>query len=492
MHERPCGLNFVDVARDRTRRLAAVWFADIVGYTALSNRGEDAALAIVDEFQRLAHEAIGDKGRVVKFLGDGALAVFDSTNRALESAIALREAFDGLEVVRSHDCSLSVGVHVGEVVTAEDGDVYGDGVNLAARIEGVATAGQIVVSEEVYRLIRNRSKYDPQSIGQHSLKGVDKPATLYVLARPGETVAVPESALAGAAGAAAADRPPEKTSAWHRKAVAVGIAASVVGFILLSVFVASSVTVGEGSREEGEEGGDAPAAVARDQQSSPAEDDGGQASGPLPDVGRPTDPIAGGGDPGTDTQTTPVDDPGPQQAGDRPTTAAETPDEGVVDEAPRNGLLVIVYGDGPGPRLVEGSILRSLRSRGEVRVMDASSLALIRGDEPAVRSALEGDFASLASLGRRHGAEFMIVGDLQSTATQAVGPMFGGSAQLELRMYRVSTGEVVNSAAFRVGMGGEPAKPGRTALDAQTEAALEAGRQGATAARGWLVWALRD
>lgn len=363
--------------------------------------------------------------------------------------MALREAFDGLEVARSHACSLSVGVHVGEVVAAEDGNVYGDGVNVAARIEGVATAGQIVVSEEVYRLIRNRSK-------------------------------------------AAADRPAERTSARHRKAVAVGVAASVVGFVLLSIFVASTVTVSEGSREEGEGDGDPPAAVATDQQSSPAEDAGGQTSEPLPDVGRPTDPIAGGGDPGTDRQTTPVDDPRPQQLGVRPNTAVETPDEGVVDEAPRNGLLVIVYSDGPGPRLVEGSILRSLRNRREVRVMDASSLALIRGDEPAVRSALEGDFASLASLGRRHGAEFMIVGDLQSTATQAVGPMFGGSAQLELRMYRVSTGEVVNSAAFRVGMGGKPAKPGRNALGARTEAALEVGRQAATAARGWLARALRD
>ncbi len=53
------------MARDRIRRLAAVWFADIVGYTALSTRDEDAALAIVDEFQRLAHEVVGDKGRVV-------------------------------------------------------------------------------------------------------------------------------------------------------------------------------------------------------------------------------------------------------------------------------------------------------------------------------------------------------------------------------------------------------------------------------------------
>ena len=311
--------------------------------------------------------------------------------------------------------------------------MYGDGVNMAARIESLATAGQIVVSEEVYRLIRNRSDYDPQSIGQHSLKGVDKPVTLYVLVRPGETVAVPESALAGAAEAAAA-RPPERMSASHRKAVALGIAASVVGFTLLSVFVASTITVAGGSREESEEGGDPPAAVATDQQSSPPEDAGGQVSEPLPDVGRLADPITGGGDGGTATQTTPVDDPRLQQPGVSPTTVAETPDEGVVDEAPHNGLLVIVYGDGPGPRLVEGSILRSLRIRREVRVMDASSVALIRGDEAAVRSALEGDFASLATFGRRRGVEFMIVGDLQSTATQSVGPLFGGSAQLELRM----------------------------------------------------------
>ena len=162
----------------RTRRLAAVWFADIVGYTALSTQDEDAALAVVDEFQRLSKECVGDKGRVVKFLGDGALAIFDSTNRALESAIALRDAFADSEIARRHSCTLSVGVHVGEVVLADDGDVYGDGVNVASRIEGVATTNQVVVSEDVFRLIHNRSGYNPQPLGEHQLKGVTKPVPL--------------------------------------------------------------------------------------------------------------------------------------------------------------------------------------------------------------------------------------------------------------------------------------------------------------------------
>ena len=123
--------------------------------------------------------------------------------------------------------------------------------------------------------------------------------------------------------------------------------------------------------------------------------------------------------------------------------------------------------------------------------MDASSLALIRGNEPAVRAALQGDFLALAELGREQRAEFMIVGDLRSSARPGAGPMHSGSAQLDLRMYRVSTGELVESGVFRVGMGGEPGKVGTSELDARAQAADEAGKTGAAAARRWLVRALR-
>ncbi|MEE8146492.1 MAG: hypothetical protein V3T24_02715, partial [Longimicrobiales bacterium] len=177
---------------------------------------------------------------------------------------------------------------------------------------------------------------------------------------------------------------------------------------------------------------------------------------------------------------------------DRALPPVDPAPEDPVETAPATGLLVIVYGDdGPGARQAEASVMRSLRNRRGVTPMDASSLALIRGTEPAVRAALQGDFLALAELGREQRAEFMIVGDLRSSARAGAGPMHSGSAQLDLRMYRVSTGELVESGVFRVGMGGEPGKVGSSELDARTQAADEAGKMGAAAARRWLVRALR-
>ena len=126
----------------RKRRLAAVWFVDIVGYTALTAKDEDAALTVVDELQRLANEAVdAEDGRVVKYLGDAVLTVFDSADSALRSALALQQAFHSSETLESLGVSIRIGVHVGEVVEAVDGDIYGDGVNTASRVEQVAQAG---------------------------------------------------------------------------------------------------------------------------------------------------------------------------------------------------------------------------------------------------------------------------------------------------------------------------------------------------------------
>lgn len=462
------------MAQERNRRLAAVWFADIVGYTRLSAQDEDAALAVVDELQALSHQAVEGKGRIVKFLGDAALAVFDSTNAALESAFALQKAFVESETVQSHGCSLSVGVHVGEVVESEDGDVYGDGVNMASRIEGVASAGQVVISEDIYRQIRNRATYNAESIGEYELKGVEKPAPLFVLALAGQKPVVTHTQAEKRAAAAVASAPAKPPTVSHRRSIAVGASVAVVGFLSLAIFVASSM----GSRDELPDDGvsDTQAAVASDEEATAPDGDEGTQSSP-----------AEAGD-----QRLPVETRQPAASEDRAQPAVGPADEDPVETAPATGLLVIVYGDdGPGARQAEASVMRSLRARREVTPMDASSLALIRGNEPAVRAALQGDFLALAELGREQRAEFMIVGDLRSSARPGAGPMHSGSAQLDLRMYRVSTGELVESGVFRVGMGGEPGKVGTSELDARAQAADEAGKMGAAAARRWLVRALR-
>jgi class 3 adenylate cyclase len=495
---RPLARKLSDVGQNRSRRLAAVWFADIVGYTRLSTQDEDAALAVVDEFQALSHRSVEGKGRVVKFLGDGALAVFDSTNAALESAISLQKAFAESDTVQSHGCSLSIGVHVGEVVEADDGDVYGDGVNVASRIEGAASSGQVVISEDVYRQIRNRSKYNPQSIGEHELKGVEKPAALFVLTPAGEKPVVTPaqaekraSAAAGATAAAGTSAPAKAPTVSHRKSIAVGSTVSVIGFLFLALFVASSV----GSRDDPHDDvePDTPAAVASDTEATPPDGDAGTESGQA-DAGdqRPAEGERATGARDEGSAAAPVETRQPAEPEGRAPTPVDPVGEDPVVAAPANGLLVIVYGDdGPGARQAEASVLRSLRTRREVTPLDASGLALIRGDEPAVRAALQGDFLALAELGRRNRTEFMIVGDLRSSARPGAGPMFSGSAQLDLRMYRVSTGALVESGVFRIGMGGRPGKVGTSELDARTQAADEVGKQGAAAARRWLVRALR-
>jgi len=156
-----------------------------------------------------------------------------------------------------------------------------------------------------------------------------------------------------------------------------------------------------------------------------------------------------------------------------------------------NGLLVVVYGEDDAA-VAEETVLRSLRTRRDVTVMDAVGLGIATGDDEAVRAAIAGDFGDLSRIVQSQGGEFLFVGSLETDARPpAIGPMFSGSASLELRMYRVSTGEVVQSQTFEVGMGGTPAKMGQTDADARTQAAREAGRLAATAARGWLARALR-
>jgi len=154
---------------------------------------------------------------------------------------------------------------------------------------------------------------------------------------------------------------------------------------------------------------------------------------------------------------------------------------------------VLVYGENADDAgVAEASVLRSLRARRGIRVMDARSLGISGGDHAAIQSAVQGDFASLAELVRDQGGEFIFVGSLTSSARAAPpGPMFSGSAEFELRMYRVSTGEVLRSGIFSIGMAGQTAKMGISESGARGQAAEAAGTLGAIAARGWLALALR-
>lgn len=163
------------------RRLAAVWFADLVDYTALAAEDEDEALELVDDLQSAARQVVeGHGGRVVKFVGDAVLAEFPSAGEGVRSALALPGELATRRKRRGREPrSVRLGVHVGEVATTPDGDVLGDGVNIAARIQSTAGPDQVVCSEDVVRHLRKRAEFGFDELGERSLKGLGEPVHLF-------------------------------------------------------------------------------------------------------------------------------------------------------------------------------------------------------------------------------------------------------------------------------------------------------------------------
>jgi adenylate cyclase len=169
-------------ARRPSHHLAAVWFADIAGYTRLSSENEQAALALVRALQDAARRVVPQHdGRIVKFIGDAVLAEFPSTHAAVGAAAALRDACAVSPGTGGPSGpELRIGVHVGDVVAAPDGDVYGDGVNIAARLQQAAEPRQVVVSEDVWRQLRQRPEFQFTGLGERELRGM-APLVIYAV-----------------------------------------------------------------------------------------------------------------------------------------------------------------------------------------------------------------------------------------------------------------------------------------------------------------------
>jgi adenylate cyclase len=165
-----------------TRNLAAVLFADIVGYTQLAFDDEDHAYRLAMVFQSVTKDCVlRYAGSVVKFTGDGTLAVFPSADSAVRAGLALASDFKLRCQSSGGEQLVRVGIHLGDVVTAVDGDVYGDGVNTASRLQQIAEAGQVVASEDVWRQLRHRSDFDIQALGRKALKGLPDPIDLFLI-----------------------------------------------------------------------------------------------------------------------------------------------------------------------------------------------------------------------------------------------------------------------------------------------------------------------
>lgn len=221
--------------------LAAVWFADLVGYTALSETNEGEAIRAVSRFQAVVRAVVQTHGgRVVKFLGDGALAEFLSTEHAVRSADALRADFARVAEAEGLGArELRIGVHVGDVATSEDGDLYGDGVNVASRIQAAADPGEVWVSEDVRRQLRQRPELRFASRGERTLKGLRTPLVLHAV---------------GVGGSAPAETSPRAGSKAPREASIRRRALSLagIGAVVAIVLIGGSQFLGRGGGDVAE------------------------------------------------------------------------------------------------------------------------------------------------------------------------------------------------------------------------------------------------
>src|ERR1700741_1393258 len=159
------------------RRLAAILAADVVGYSALMQRAEEATYA---EFERLKRELIEPslsrhEGRLIKTTGDGALAEFASPLAAVRCAVEIQDHL----ALGSSPLTLRVGLNLGDVIVGQDGDLYGDGTNIAVRLEGVADPGGILISEKVYNEVEGKLDVGFEDRGEQQLKNISKPVRTY-------------------------------------------------------------------------------------------------------------------------------------------------------------------------------------------------------------------------------------------------------------------------------------------------------------------------
>jgi adenylate cyclase len=163
------------------RTLIALWFADIAGYSAHAAKDESGALRFVEILQGLSRETVPQyRGRVVKFVGDAVLAEFPSAELAVRAATALSIGYREGSAATGRAQNLRIGVHLADVAVAADGDLYGDGVNAAARIQEAAEPGQVVISQDVWRQLRGRREFRFEHLGDRPLKGTG-PIGLYIV-----------------------------------------------------------------------------------------------------------------------------------------------------------------------------------------------------------------------------------------------------------------------------------------------------------------------
>jgi adenylate cyclase len=205
------------------RKIAVILAADVVGFSRMASADEDRTLARLRALRADLIDPIiaSQNGRVFKRTGDGALVEFRSVVEAVRCAISLQNAMAERNAGTPEDQRIvfRVGIHLGDVVEESDGDLMGDGVNIAARLEGIAEPGTICLSEDAYRQVKGRLDLAVTDLGPIALKNIAEPVRAYSL-----QVGAP-----AAARAATQAKPPQP----RQRSMLAPLVAGVVALIVL-------------------------------------------------------------------------------------------------------------------------------------------------------------------------------------------------------------------------------------------------------------------
>ena len=170
---------------NKKRLLAAIMFTDIVGYTKMMQENERSS-AIVRQRHRKVFQKKHEQyhGEILQYYGDGTLSIFKSAVEAVQCATAMQQAF-----LSDQPVPLRIGIHLGDIVFDQQ-DVYGDGVNLASRIESMGVAGSILISDKLNDAIKSQDFISTISVGIYEFKSIDKPIEIFAVANSGIRVPV--------------------------------------------------------------------------------------------------------------------------------------------------------------------------------------------------------------------------------------------------------------------------------------------------------------
>jgi class 3 adenylate cyclase/TolB-like protein len=167
----------------QSRQLAAIMFTDIVGYTALMGNDEKKAFDLLSLNRSIQKPIIEQyNGRWIKEMGDGVMASFNTASDAVNAAMKIQGACNA-----ANHFKLKIGIHLGEVVFEND-DVYGDGVNIASRIETLGVGSSILVSKSIRDQVKNHAELQMTSLGSFEFKNVEEPIEIFAIANPGFVV----------------------------------------------------------------------------------------------------------------------------------------------------------------------------------------------------------------------------------------------------------------------------------------------------------------